>query len=90
MSADESECEFSFSPSDEEIDAARWLLDTLSAICDHKRKNADKALLVKRLLHKWGENQALLHERIHYLEDVLHSKGYVEVIPEPRPRSEVN
>jgi hypothetical protein len=79
MSTEDDACEYSINPSDEEIEATAWLMKTLDLICKHRRPNADKAKVMRELLHRIGHHQIALHEKIHELEGVLHSKGYFEV-----------
>lgn len=73
-------CEFSFDCSEEEIASADWLMDTLRLICENQRPNAAKAKLCRDMLHRWAEHAQKLHDRVHELEDVLHSLGMREVV----------
>lgn len=63
------ECPWDFGPTQEELEAIRWLLNTLEMICERKRPNADKAALVRGLLGRWGDYATAMHRRIHELEE---------------------
>jgi hypothetical protein len=79
VSIEDGACEWGFSPSDEEVEASTWLMKTLGLMCERKGRNAARAEAARRVLIRLAEHQIDLHNRIHELEDVLHSKGFVEV-----------
>ncbi len=77
-------CAYSFNVSDEEIEATEWLMKTLSLICEHERPNAEKAKLCREVIHRWANHAQQMHDRIHELEDVLHSRGIREGVGSTR------
>ena len=76
---DDSDCEYSFDASSEEIESIEWLLRMLNDIVDNEGSNAAKATSARRALARWGEHVIALHSKIHELEDILSQEGYVQV-----------
>jgi hypothetical protein len=81
MSDDDEECPYAFPCSDDEVHAMRWLINTLTMICEHKRPNADKAATALKVVERLGNHRRKLHERVHELEDVMHVAGLHEMDP---------
>ena len=81
MAHDDPECPYCIHATDAEVDAMVWLIKTLKMICEHARPNADKAETARLFFERWGSHMSTLHERVHELENVLHSIGMEEIDP---------